>query len=83
MNFLTGISALHSVTCFDYPVQISMSPNGRFFCVVTESSVSLWTAEAQQTMVGITIRNKEFEEKVGKNKAVAWDRNGEWIAVLV
>ena len=83
MNFFEGTISEYSVTDFDSPLQIVLSPNGRFFAVLTNTTLSLWTAGVHQTLVGITIRNKEFLESTGLNKQLVWDCDGTWLGVLV
>lgn len=83
MNVLVGNPSVYSVGAADALLQVSTSPNGRFFAVLTASSLSLWNAEVQQTMIGITFRSKEFLDKSGKNHKFAWGKNSDWIAVLV
>ena len=83
MNALLDNVTAYSVSDFDSPLQISLSPNGRFFAVLTPCTTSIWTALDHPTMVGISIRNKEFYEKTGMNKQLVWDSDGEWLGVLV
>ena len=82
-NALIGQPSLYSVNGFDSPLQVSLSPQGHFFCVLTPTSVSLWTADAQHVLVGLTIHAKRGPNKDGSNKEVVWSKDGGWIAILV
>ena len=83
MDVLLGTPSVHSMIDDHNPLELSLSPNGRFIAVLTQSTLSLWTAGEYQTMVAISIRNQDFIRQTGRNKSVIWDRDGAWLGVLV